>query len=148
MALLAKIKCYLSCILVFYTVYLFNYKCVQLKENPLEEAANTVFHPLTHHHNKLCGALDTASGYVNPYIAKTHEFLDEHVHSHPLFKEYKVEDKITCGKSKFNTYVYPYIEQLFKATEVVESHVHDHLTAQYANAKALYEENFGKKKSS
>ena len=129
MSCFAKVKCFLACIVLYYISYLYNYKCPTL--TPLQEGVETILHPLHSHHSVLCDYLHTGINTVEPYTAKVHGFLDDHVHSHPLFIEYKVEDKLTCAKNKFSTYVYPYIHQLYQFTDVAEVHAHEHLSQVY-----------------
>ncbi|KAK6460033.1 hypothetical protein DFJ63DRAFT_337993 [Scheffersomyces coipomensis] len=145
MALFAKIKCFVASFLLFYTIYLYNYKCVELKETSFEHAAESVLHPLSHHHSQACEVLDTAAGYVHPYIVQTQAFLDEHVHSHPLFIEYGIHEKLVSVQDAFVTYVYPYIHQLFQYFAVVETAVYDQFSEHLATLQGLYEEHFGSK---
>ncbi|KAK6205049.1 uncharacterized protein RJT21DRAFT_137472 [Scheffersomyces amazonensis] len=145
MALFAKIKCFLASFLLFYTIYLYNYKCVELKETSFEHATETVFHPLTHHHNQLCESLEIGTNFIQPYVVKVQGFLDEHVHSHPLFKQYEIHEKIVAGQDAFGQYVYPYVYQVFQAVDAAEVVIYDQATEHYATLKALYEEHFGSK---
>ncbi|EMG48526.1 hypothetical protein SBY92_003863 [Candida maltosa Xu316] len=122
MSCFAKVKCFLACIIVYYISYLYNYKCPSL--TPLEQAVEgvteTVLHPLHSHHSVLCEYLHSGIDTVQPYHAKVHDFLDEHIHQHPLFIEYKIEDKLTSAKKQFSTYVYPYINELYTFTDALE----------------------------
>lgn len=124
--------------LVVYTTYLFTYKCAQLNESVLQHEAETIFHPLTHHHNKLCDGLNAGVAFVTPYVEKAHGFLDEHVHSNKYFIEYEVKEKFLCAKSQYYKFVYPYVIQFFEYFEIAEVHVYDHFAHLYELAKAYY----------
>jgi len=140
MSTFAKIKCFVASFLLFYTIYLYSYKCVELKETTLEHATQTVFHPLSHSHNQLCEALDIGTNFVHPYITQAHEFLDTHVHSHPLFIEYGIHEKLVSAQDAFVYYVYPYIHQLFQVVDVAEVAIYDFVFEQVEALKALYVE--------
>lgn len=132
MALTAgKIKCYVSSILLFYVFYLYYYQCAKLKESTLEHVGETVLHPLTHHHSRACELLAKGESFVQPYVTVAHNWLDDHVHSHPLFIEYKIEDKIACGKSQLHKYLDPALDHLFGHVATVETLVYDHVTDHY-----------------
>ncbi|ODV80025.1 uncharacterized protein CANTADRAFT_5700 [Suhomyces tanzawaensis NRRL Y-17324] len=135
---LARIRLLLSSFLVVYVAYLFSYKCVQLKESTLEHGVQSVLHPLTHTHNQACDALNQGSEYLKPYVAQVQQLLDTHVHSHPLFKQYKVEAKLACAKGKYQTYLSPYVQQVFQLIEIIELRVYEYVVAAYTEAKRLY----------
>lgn len=123
---------------VVYFAYLFTYKCTTLNESTLQHEVETVFHPLSHHHTKICDGLDSVVSYTSPYVAKVEAFLDEHVHSNQYFVKYEVKDKITCAKSQYFKHVYPYVIQFFEYFEIAEIHVYDHFAHLYDLAKAYY----------
>ena len=58
-------------------------------------------------------------------------------YSHPLFIEYKVEDKLTCAKNKFFYLCLPYIHQLYQFTDVAEVHAHEHLSQVHDKVQKL-----------
>ncbi|CAI5755904.1 unnamed protein product [Candida verbasci] len=129
MSSFAKIKCFLASFLIFYTSYLYFYKCQTL--TPLQEVGEKILHPLHSHHSQLCEVLHNGINYVEPYATKTHKFLDDNVHSHPLFIEYKIHEKIEFAKSQFIKYVYPRIYELYQLTDQVEAKAYDHFTGLY-----------------
>lgn len=123
MACCFKFKTYLTALLVFYTVYLFSYKCPSLKESGLEHSSKVLIHPFSHAHNQVCEGLNTGSDFVAPYVAKAHEFLDTHVHSHPLFKKYEIEEKIQLAKAYYFSHAYPYVVQVWQFVEIAEHYI-------------------------
>lgn len=123
MTTFAKIKFYTASILLFYVVYLFTYKCPRNSETFVEHATQKLIHPFSHQHDKVCGALDTGAAYVNPYLTKAHAFLDEHVHSHRLFKQYQVKSKASFAQAKYYEYVYPVVLKVWQFVELVEYHI-------------------------
>lgn len=130
MSCFAKVKCFLACFIVYYISYMYNYKCPTLS-TPLQEGIEHIIHPLSSQHSILCAYLQTGITTIEPYHAKVHTFLDENVHNTQFFIDNKIEDKISCAKSKFTTYVYPYIHELYKWTDVVEIQAYDKLTNVY-----------------
>ncbi|RCK62458.1 hypothetical protein Cantr_09269 [Candida viswanathii] len=130
MSLFAKVKCFLTCLIVYYITYLYNYKCPTLS-TPLQEGIEHIIHPLSNQHSVLCEYLHSGVEFVEPYHAKVHAFLDDNVHNTQFFIDNKIEDKISDAKDKFTTYVYPYVHELYKLTDVVEVHVYDHLSGVY-----------------
>lgn len=134
-----RLKTLFVSLVLFYTVYLFSYKCPSVAESPLQHTVESVLHPLSHHHNQLCDGLSRGQGFVAPYTAKVHGFLDEHVHSHALFKKYDIAGKATCAQSKYSTYVAPHVLKLWQAVEVAEVYVYDHAVQVYGLIKAQYD---------
>ncbi|ODV67394.1 hypothetical protein HYPBUDRAFT_157452 [Hyphopichia burtonii NRRL Y-1933] len=126
-------------LLVVYSAYLVNFKCSQLNETPLEHSSEVVLHPLSHHHNQICDGYNAGVNFAEPYLSKVHEFLDEHVHSHPYYKEYEVDSKLQLVKGKYLEIVHPYVIQLWQLIEVAEVHIYDHLVELYAHLKGQYE---------
>lgn len=142
MTAFAKIRLIVTSIIAFYAIYLFSYKCVQLKESPLKHAVGSVIHPLTHSHNQACEALSRGEVIVAPYVKKVSTFLDTHVHSHPLFKAYKVDQGLNFAKQQYFSFVYPLIIQLFKYVELAEVYVYGHGEVLYGKVKDLTKELF------
>ncbi|CUM67976.1 uncharacterized protein PRCAT00005690001 [Priceomyces carsonii] len=141
---LSKIKLFLSTFLLFYVTYLYTYKCEKLAESPLEHGVQQVFHPLSHSHNVFCDALSKFEKFSTPYVESGHAFLDKNVHSHHLFIEYKIGEKLQVAKEKYYQFVYPVLLKIFEYFEVVEYHVSEHVIETYGKLKALYEEKVAK----
>ncbi|EGW34201.1 uncharacterized protein SPAPADRAFT_59631 [Spathaspora passalidarum NRRL Y-27907] len=134
MGAFAKIKCFLACIILYYSVYLYNYKCPTFASvDPSIIESN----PLHSEQVALCELLHSGADFIQPYHAKVHEVLDEHVHSHPLFIEYKIKEKIVSARGKISSVVCPLAQQLFQATEIAEIHAYDHLSKVYQQAAGL-----------
>lgn len=131
MGCVAKFRLLVTSLVLFYSVYLYTYKCPKEHQSALGHAAQVLVHPFSHQHNQLCKGIDTAEQYVAPYCAKAHQFLDAHVHSHHLFKEYKVESKLHGVQAKYYQYVHPLVLQFFAYVEIVEYHVAQQLHALY-----------------
>ncbi|KAI3406081.1 hypothetical protein KGF56_001300 [Candida oxycetoniae] len=129
---LLNIRTFIFGLIVFYTSYLYNYKCPSL--TPIEKIENKVLHPLSSQHSVLCDLLHGGVNKVEPYVFKAHTFLDEHVHSHPLFIKYKIHDKFLCAQDKFKTYVYPRIYDLYEFTDSVEAKSYDQLSQFFKQA--------------
>lgn len=136
-------------LLSIYSLYLFTYKCSNLNESALEHSAETILHPISHTHSQLCDGLNGGVNFINPYLTQAggflESFLDTHVHSHPYFKQYEVESKltfakskVTCAKCQYNKYVHPYVLQLWQLIEVIEVQVYDQLVNAYEIAKVQY----------
>lgn len=140
MGAFAKIKCVLTSLLAIYAVYLFAYKCEQLNESTFEHSVESVLHPLSHTHSQACDALYKGHAYVQPYLDSAHKFLDTHVHSHPLFVQFKVESKIACLKAHYYKYVHHLVIQLFKYIEVAEVYAYDTALAWYKKAEKTTKE--------
>lgn len=131
----AKIKCTIALILVFYFLYLVNYKCVELKENPLHSRVDQVFHPLARHHAYACELIEKGHHFVQPYLDSAHAFLDDHVHSHPKFKEYEVEKKIEAAKAHYHTVADPWVQKLWQFVDSAEQQAYDHGSALVGEAQ-------------
>lgn len=138
MSFAGRLKCYISSFLVIYAVYLLTYKCNKLDESPLEHGIETVFHPLSHHHSKLCDGLNKGVHFVNPYFETAGKYFDQHVRSHNLFKQYSVDDKLEVVRTSYNSYIHPLVIKLFEFFEVIEYHVYQHFAQQWAKVQAFY----------
>lgn len=132
MSLFNKIKCFVALVLLFYVFYLNNYKCVEMRENPLHTRVDQVFHPLARHHAAGCELLAKAHQFVQPYLDQTHAFLDEHIHEKPWFKQYKIEEKIQAAKHQFHQVVDPVLQQVFQSFDGFEKQAYD-VVAKYTN---------------
>lgn len=129
MGFVAKFRLLVTSLVLFYTVYLYSYKCPKVHQSALGHAAHVLVHPFSHQDDQLCKGIETAEQYVAPYCAKAHQFLDSHVHSHHLFKQYKVESKLQVVQAKYYQFVHPLVLQLFSFVEIVEYHVAQQLHA-------------------
>lgn len=138
MSFAGRLKCYISSFLVIYAVYLLTYKCSKLDESILEHGIETVFHPLSHHHNTLCDGLNKGVHFVNPYFESAGKYFDQHVRSHDLFKQYSIDDKLEVVKHSYNNHVYPLVIKFFEFFEIVEYHIHQHFVQQWARVQAFY----------
>ena len=138
MSFACRLKCYISSFLVIYALYLVTYKCNKLDESPLEHGIESVFHPLSHHHNALCDGLNKGIHFVNPYFETAGKYFDQHVRSHDLFKQYSVDGKLEAAKASYYQHVYPLVIKFFEFFEVVEYHVIQHLIQQWARVQAFY----------
>ncbi|RLV95512.1 hypothetical protein JA1_000999 [Spathaspora sp. JA1] len=138
MGAFAKIKCFLACFILYYSVYLYNFKCPALATVDKSIIQTS---PLYSEQVALCELLHTGVSKVQPYVQplteNVHALLDQHVHSHPKFIEYKIEDKLTCAKGKLNTHVYPWFNKLFRETEIVEVHVYNYACKIYKESTEL-----------
>lgn len=138
MSFAGRLKCYVSSFILFYSLYLLTFKCNKLNETPLEHGIETVFHPLSHHHNTLCDGLNKGVNFVNPYIDSVRHQLDEHVYSHHLYKQYKVDSKLEVVKGNYHQYVHPLVIKFLELVEVAEYHIAEHFTQQWGRVQALY----------
>lgn len=138
MGAFAKFKCFFVSFVLFYTVYLYTYRCPKTHESSLDHAVQVLTHPFSHQHDQLCQKLDTVDHYVAPYRAKAHAFLDSHVHSHHLFKEYKVESKLQLAKAKYYELVHPWTLQFAALIELAEYHAAVYFHSFYVCAKAHF----------
>ncbi|EDK45284.1 hypothetical protein PVL30_002951 [Lodderomyces elongisporus] len=129
---LVSLRTFLLGLIVFYSTYLYNYKCPTLTFG--ENLETKLFHPLRSQHSTLCELLHGGVNKVEPYTTQAHAFLDEHVHSHPLFIKYKVHDKAVAAKEQFDKYAYPVIEQLYEFTDVFEVKAYDQISDLYKKA--------------
>ncbi|CAK9436965.1 uncharacterized protein LODBEIA_P14590 [Lodderomyces beijingensis] len=131
---MAGLRTVLLGLIIFYSTYLYNYKCSKL--TPIQEVENVVFsHPLNHQHQTLCELLHGGVDKVEPYLVKTKGFLDEHVHSHPLFIKLGIHEKAECAQAQFKAHVYPFVEQLYEYTESFEANTYDQLNEYYQKAQ-------------
>lgn len=137
-SLFGRIKCFLSTFLLLYVVYLLSYKCVQLRETPLEHVTENVLHPLTHTHNQLCDTLSRGEQFVAPYVDHAKSFLEKNVYSNEKYVEYKISDKVGLVQAKYYEFVHPLVIKLFQIIEVIEYHVTEHLIEVYAKLQGLY----------
>lgn len=123
MGCFAKFKCFFFSFALFYVVYLLTYKCPKLHESALDHAAQKLVHPFSHQHDQLCLVIELTEKFTSPYLAQAHGFLDRHVHSHRLFKEYKVEAKMNLLKSHYYAHVYPHVLKFWAYVELLEYHL-------------------------
>lgn len=126
MALFSKLKFLVVSLVVFYSVYFASYKCHQktlLDHLTQPDAGKYLNHPFAAQHDQLCGVLNTGSSYVSPYVNKAVSFVDQHVHSHPTFKKYKVGAHLDKSKSFYSKNVAPYVHKFWQYVEVAEYHV-------------------------
>lgn len=116
MACLAKIKCFVSCFVLAYAVYLLGYKCPKLAETPFEHGVQSVFHPLAHTHNQLCDGLNKGVNFLTPYYEQAHAAVT----SHSLYKDYTVQEKVDVASTYYQTYAEQYVLQVFQVIEHYE----------------------------
>ncbi|ABN68649.1 predicted protein [Scheffersomyces stipitis CBS 6054] len=129
MSAFGKIKCYLACFLLFYTFYLHDYKCHQVRESsPFDVGA--LIQPAQPYHNYVCGSLQTGSNNV-------HAFLDRTIHAHPLFIKYEGAQKLALLRQTYATYLFPVLKPVLQAVDFVEFHVVEHFDHQFHRVKAL-----------
>lgn len=135
---MANFKLYTVLGLVVYFLYLFTYKCGELKESPLEHAAQNVLHPLTHTHNQMCDAITKGELFIHPYLLKVEGFLDENVHKSQFFIDYEIASKITFAKTQYYTYAYPLVIKAFEYISIFEKYVYDQSVISYNRGVVLY----------
>lgn len=130
-----SLKFIITTIIAIYGLYLYSYKCPSLDRGVIGDGVDKVLHPLTHHHNKVCDGLNKGVDFASPYVAKVQQGLDQHVFAHPLAKQYEVESKLETVKAYHNAYVWPYVIKMFEYIEILELHLCEHLTQQWAKLK-------------
>lgn len=138
MACFTSFRNIVTFVVLFYGLYLFNYKCPQVVDHPIELSAKSLFSPLASTHKHLCGHLHHGHQLATPYVAKVHQLLDDHVHSTTFFKENKIEDKIQNAKRQFVTHVHPYLEKVWQGVEVLEAHAFDLGYKAYGHAESHF----------
>lgn len=131
----------MALILLFYFFYLVDYKCVELKENPLHSRVDQVFHPLARHHAAACEAIAKGHDAVEPYVQKVHGLLDEHVHSTKFFKDNKIEDKIETAKKQFHQVVDPVLAQVWQVVDSFEKVAYDHVEKAVGQGQQYFDKN-------
>lgn len=132
MTALARVKFYLLSFLVAYVVYLFSYKCVQLRETPLEHAVGSAFHPLTHSHNIMCDSLYEGEAIILPYVNQAKALFHSKVVSHPSLKPWKIDSKYNAILKQYYTHAYPVVVEIFKVMEFYEKVAFDYAAQLYA----------------
>lgn len=125
MSLFAKVKCFLACIILYYSIYLHNYKCPQFSSEIQQQIE---VNPLYDGQVYLCGLIETGLRDVQPITSKVSGVLDSQVYSHPKYAEFNVDQKVVCAKNKYETYVYPFVLQLYKATELIETRTYQEIS--------------------
>lgn len=123
MTFLCKLKFLVVAFTIFYSVYLTTYKCPKVHESVLDHAVQKAVHPFSHQHDQLCSGIEKAESYVSPYYAKVHHFLDAKVHSHHLFKQYKVESKFAAVRAHYYANVHAFVLKFWSLVELAEYHV-------------------------
>lgn len=140
MATFAKIKCFVASFLLFYVVYLWTFRCGKLDSlySPFQEIKNKIQGdepesielvkdiPVVFK-NKVdslefaaCGKLNQFEDWLKPYTASVGIWLDTHVHSHPTFKKYAIQDKLAFAKAKYYQLIHPVVLEVFKYIELLQ----------------------------
>ncbi|KAI5954562.1 hypothetical protein KGF54_002337 [Candida jiufengensis] len=128
-----NLKTFLFSFIVFYTTYLYNYKCPTL--SPLEKVENKVLHPLSTQHSTLCELLHGGLDKVDPYYIQLNQFLDNNIRSQPIVKQWELCAKVEATKSHLKQHVYPLLHQLYEFTDVAETRIYDELNHYYLQAE-------------
>ncbi|KAI5962324.1 uncharacterized protein KGF55_003400 [Candida pseudojiufengensis] len=128
-----NLKTFLFTFIVFYSTYLYNYKCPTL--TPLESIENKVLHPLTSQHSTLCELLHGGLNKIDPYYVQLNLFLDKNIRSQPIVKEWGLCAKVEKTKSNLKYHVYPLLNQLYEFTDYAETRIYDELNHYYLKAE-------------
>lgn len=138
MGCFAKFKCFFTSFLLFYTLYLYTYKCPKVHQSGLDHAVLVLIHPFSNQNDQLCKGIETAEQYVAPYCAQVNQFLDTHVHSHHLYKEYAVESKLQSVKAHYYHFVHPWVLKFGSLVELAEYHIAVQLHVLYVFLEGHY----------
>lgn len=119
-------------LVVFYTSYLYMYKCESVS------ALESILHPLNHHHKCLCDYVDKSETFVKPHLATAQNFLDKNVHQTDFFKKHQIHEKIVGASTAAYDFAHPYLIEVYKVVEIIEVHAYNYLSSIYEKIVALY----------
>lgn len=133
----SQLKSYIIAFVAAYAVYLFSYKCEELKNSPLQNAADAVLHPLTHSHHSMCRNVNQAQSLVQPYIAQGKKLFQQYVLAHPTAKLVKLDAKMYLVQKQYYTHVAPVLLEVFKVIEHYERVIYDYIVQAYQHIVAV-----------